>query len=110
MRIVLKITAGPEAGRNIELGPSETRLVGRAKNADVQLADPYLSDLHFGLYTDESGACRARDLYSSNGTLRNGAPLGEAVLEDGDCITAGETVFVVQIRQGEEAGQKPVRT
>ena len=105
MRIVLKITAGPDKGRTIELGPGETRLVGRAKNADVKLEDPYLSDIHFGLYADEAGACRARDLYSSNGTLRNGAPLEEAILENGDRIAAGETVFEVKIAEDGDGGR-----
>lgn len=100
MRIVLRIASGPEAGQQIVFGPGDTRLVGRARNADVRLPDdPYLSDLHVGLYVDEAGVCVARDLYSSNGTLLNGEPLEEAVLKDGDRITAGETELEVRIGQ-----------
>jgi len=106
MRIVLRITSGPEAGREIALGPGETRLVGRARKADLRLAeDPYLSDLHMGFYADEAGVCVARDLYSSNGTLLNDEPLEEAILKDGDRVTAGETEIEVRIEAEEEAGE-----
>jgi hypothetical protein len=102
MRIVLRIASGPEAGQEVSFGPGETKLVGRARNADVRLAeDPYLSDLHVGFYVDEAGVCVVRDLYSSNGTLLNDEALEEAVLKDGDRVTAGETEIEVRI-EGEE--------
>ncbi|NUQ76628.1 MAG: DUF4123 domain-containing protein [Polyangiaceae bacterium] len=102
---MLRIASGPDAGREIAFGPGESRLLGRARNADVRIAgDPYLSDLHVGFYADEAGVCVARDLYSSNGTLLNDEVLEEAVLKDGDRVTAGETEIEVRL-EGDEAAR-----
>lgn len=108
MRIVLRITSGPEAGRTITIGPGERRLIGRAPKADERItSDEYLSDLHVALTTDDSGALSARDLYSSNGTFLNGEPMEESALKHGDTLRAGATEMEVIVEGEPEAVAPP---
>jgi diguanylate cyclase (GGDEF)-like protein len=69
--------------------------LGRALEADVRVNDARASRLHAQIRTErdqESGGTRYRiiDLGSTNGTLLNGRPITEAVLEEGDKLVIGE--------------------
>lgn len=82
------------------LVPGEQVTVGRAERADVAVPfDEYMSRVHFVL---ECTSARdvLRDLGSANGTLLNGRKVRYAHVGDGDEITAGMTVFVVQLLDG----------
>ena len=77
--------------------PGPALSVGRKAPADFVLTgDPTLSRLHFSLQC-EGDRCRIRDLNSLAGILLNGNAVKEAVLNDGDEITAGSTTFVMRI-------------
>lgn len=79
--------------RELTLG-SEPTLVGReAGKRGLNLADPRMSRLHLRLLCDTRG-CRVVDMDSSNGTFVNGQRVGEQVLEPGDVLRAGNTLFV----------------
>jgi two-component system cell cycle response regulator len=69
--------------------------LGRALEADVRVNDARASRLHARINAErdpETGQMRHRitDLGSTNGTLLNGQPITDAILQDGDKITVGE--------------------
>ncbi len=97
MNVILTIATGPEAGRELPVGPGEVVTVGRTSRSNVALAqDTFLSGVHFALECGESG-CRLLDQGSANGTFLNGIRVMEAALADGDQITAGQTVFSIHV-------------
>lgn len=65
--------------------------IGRQADNDLVVADPGVSR-HHAEVTNERGTCTLRDLGSTNGTLVNGARIGEHALRDGDRISLGSTV------------------
>lgn len=70
-------------------------ILGRALEADVRVNDVRASRLHARITSDRdpaSGELRFRiaDLGSTNGTILNGQPVTEALLQDGDKIEIGE--------------------
>lgn len=69
--------------------------VGRKKDNDVVLEDPFISSHHVQFFVHD-GRYAIEDLHSTNGTRLNGEPLGESTyLEKNDIITLGSTVFRV---------------
>lgn len=71
-------------------------IIGRALEADVRLNDARVSRLHARITSEregDTGAYRLEDLASTNGTLVNGEPITEVMLNDGDKIEIGEHLF-----------------
>ena len=64
--------------------------IGRLSECDVVVDDTGASRQHARIRRTESGFVLT-DLGSTNGTMVNGAPIQEHVLEHGDRITIGET-------------------
>jgi pSer/pThr/pTyr-binding forkhead associated (FHA) protein len=103
MSLTLLVIQGPYAGRQIQVGAGRVFRVGRTDRSEHAFPnDTYLSGAHFEVTCDEQG-CRIRDLESSNGTFINGAKIEVAAVEEGDQIAAGETVFLVQPANQEQA-------
>lgn len=97
MILVLEATAGPVAGRKIEVRAGSILRIGRTPKSDYAIGeDFYLSSQHFAVECDGT-QCRARDLGSSNGTFVNGDRISEKVLSEGDSLVAGGSTFVVHI-------------
>jgi serine/threonine-protein kinase len=98
MTVRLVITAGPHAGKEFAFDRHDTFLVGRSKDAHLQLSadDPYFSRRHF-LFEVNPPRVRVIDLNSRNGTRVNGQRITVAELTDGQEITAGHTVFRIAI-------------
>ncbi len=69
-------------------------ILGRALEADIRVNDARASRLHASIRTepDATGALRYRliDLGSTNGTLLNGQPVMDALLQNGDKLIIGE--------------------
>ncbi len=113
MRAILEVMSGPSRGRKSVLGAFQNVQVGRTERADFAIPhDGRMSAVHFALETD-AGVCYLQDLGSRNGTFLNGQSLtGRAGLRQNDEITAGETVFRIQIESESAAdyshgGEKP---
>jgi pSer/pThr/pTyr-binding forkhead associated (FHA) protein len=68
--------------------------IGRGDEADICIRDTWSSRVHSRLSIRDQQLL-LEDLGSSNGTLVNGAPTNEAVLQSGDQITIGITTFRV---------------
>ena len=104
MRVTLLIVDGPHEGGKVSLRDGQTVQVGRSEWSDFAFPrDGYMSGVHFSLECDRR-TCRLRDLNSSNGTSVNGKELSEAVLEDGDKVFSGQTMFEVRIEDAAPAG------
>jgi FHA domain/Domain of unknown function (DUF4123) len=103
MLVILEAVSGPIAGRKIEVRAGTILRIGRTAKSDYALGeDSYLSGQHFAIENDGNEA-RARDLGSSNGTFVNGERVAsEAVLREGDSLTAGGSTFTIHI---DETGQ-----
>lgn len=69
-------------------------VIGRSKEADVQLADQFASRMHceIGRMGD---TLYVRDLDSGNGTFVNGKEVDEAFLNPGDRLSVGSSTFRV---------------
>lgn len=72
--------------------------LGRALEADVRVNDARASRLHARITLERSAGesemiYRLVDLDSTNGTLLNGHPVSEALLEDGDKIVIGKHIL-----------------
>jgi hypothetical protein len=96
MHLIVEVLTGPLAGKKVDLRPGKIIQVGRTSWADLSLPhDSFMSSAHFTL---EGGhdQCRLRDQKSTNGTLLNGVRVSEAVIKEGDQITAGQTTFQVR--------------
>jgi len=75
--------------------------IGRGVNAQVRIADAMASREHC-VVEQRDDRWVLRDLGSANGTLVNGAAVGERVLEWGDRIQVGETVLVFVCERKDE--------
>ncbi|NLV71128.1 MAG: FHA domain-containing protein [Actinobacteria bacterium] len=73
-------------------------LVGRSADADIQLDDTFVSSKH-SVFQSANGGLLVEDLRSTNGTQVNGADISDArVLQIGDRVEVGDTVFQVEVR------------
>ncbi len=79
-------------------------LIGRSVDCDISIDDAAASRHHVEIFLKEDKYCW-RDLGSTNGTLINGTPMTEGVLQDGDRIQIGETYLRFEAEQIPEAGQ-----
>jgi transcriptional regulator with GAF, ATPase, and Fis domain len=71
--------------------------VGRDGSNQLAISDPSLSRRHCVLVRDAEGY-KIRDLGSRNGTFVNGLAVQESRLRHGDQISAGDSVFVLLLR------------
>src|SRR5262245_19311954 len=90
--------SGPLKGQVITL-TAETS-IGRGSSNNVAISDPSLSRRHC-LITDAEAGFTLTDLESSNGAYVNGVPVRERLLEHGDQIALGDSVFLFLSREGE---------
>ena len=74
-------------------------VIGRSKDADVQVSDPNVSRRHAEV-RQEGAAYWVVDLDSTNGTEINGRRLNRAKLRPGDTITVGSTELVFRREAG----------
>ena len=85
-------------GAAYALPPDTHALAGRSTDMDIYLDDTFVSAKHALFEATEDGL-RVEDLRSTNGTLVNGAGIGESTLLDaGDRVAVGDTVFEVEVR------------
>ncbi len=89
---------GPLKGQVITLA-AETS-IGRGSSNHIAVSDPSLSRRHC-LITGAEASFILTDLGSSNGAYVNGVPVQERLLEHGDQLTLGDSVFLFLLREGE---------
>jgi len=90
-RLLLVVTAGPDAGQELTLLPG-AQVLGRGAEADLRLEDPAVSRRHCELVVDAEGV-RLSDLASRGGPRANGLVVDAVRLEPGARIEVGESVL-----------------
>jgi serine/threonine-protein kinase len=98
MRINLAVKAGPHEGAVFEFTERANFIVGRSDRAHFRLPvkDKSISRIHFMIELNPP-LCRLIDMESTNGTKVNGQKVSNVELKDGDRITAGQTVLLVNV-------------
>lgn len=96
---LLRIQNGGFEGMTFPLEAEET-LIGRNPNTDITLLDEGISREHaIVLYDAAADRYAVEDLQSTNGTKVNGKRVRSAVLQPGDTLQIGSTIFEF-VREG----------
>src|SRR3954451_15065230 len=95
-REMLRVTAGPAAGGEIELG--DELLIGREVTGEGLDGDSELSRRHARISRESGGGLQIEDLGSSNGTFVNGRRVnnGPQHLSIGDEVSVGMTKLTLE--------------
>jgi hypothetical protein len=96
---VLHAVEGPLRGQRFPIPIKPKLIVGRYEVYDLIVPDPSISRKHFAFEVRADGLYLI-DLGSLNGTQLNGLRVSTAKLEQGDRITAGQTVLVYDEADG----------
>jgi hypothetical protein len=109
--LTLTAVEGPHKGQTFTFFGHDVFLVGRSKQAHLQMRDSYFSRMHFMIEMNPPD-CRLTDMGSRNGTYVNGQRVQQtADLRHGDRIKAGHTVLLIAIRmQAADASTVPLDT
>jgi len=109
MRISLKVQAGTREGQRFEFEGHDNFVVGRSPRANLSLPDEgkHISRIHCMIEMNPP-QCRLIDIGSTNGTLVNGQKIDKVDLKDGDVITVGKTVLLVNVTTNVEVPASPV--
>lgn len=101
MKAVLHGVSGPAAGLQASLDRGIGVAVGRNETCNVCISwDRFLSGRHFEMVVLEEQVL-LRDLGSSNGTFLQDNRILEQMLQDGDLIRAGQSVFQIRFHISE---------
>ena len=97
----LVVLSGPYKGRRVPLVKDALR-IGRDVTCDVALDDEAASRQHAEIH-NRDGKLLVRDLNSTNGTFLNDTRIGaESILNNGDRVGIGDTIFLLQTNPGAE--------
>ncbi len=93
-RVILRVTEGPDVGKQALLEFADSRGVrgGRSEINEVILADEHVSGTHFELKLSSQGVL-LRDLDSMNGVRVGGLRVREAWIEPGTTFRAGQSAI-----------------
>lgn len=93
-RRVVFVRSESQQGRELEV--NDVVVLGRSDETDVVLDDPYASEFHMRLVSQENGIM-LHDLGSTNGTYVNGRRVSAPTeLKRGDTIQVGKTVMEIK--------------
>jgi pSer/pThr/pTyr-binding forkhead associated (FHA) protein len=98
-KIFLRIVAGPDKGKVLDVSRGGSFILGRGK-ADVVLDDPKISSRHVELKIFGPGHYYLCDLASTNGTFLNGARVDRRKFDHEDEILVGDTAMMVSVLEG----------
>lgn len=104
-RVVLRGVGGKHHGRSYTL--EQPRLVGSAADADIRIDDPAFPERHARLAV-AGGRIILRDLGEGDGSLVNGEPVRDALLQPGDqLVFDAQHRFVVEAPGADRAREPP---
>ncbi len=89
-RVMLRVTAGPDQGAQIQVARPRIT-VGRSAVNDLVLTDTSVSGTHLQISLGDKRGILLHDLDSTNGTLVSGLRVREAYIEPGSTISLGKT-------------------
>ena len=88
--LVLRVTKGPREITGVSIPLTGPVIIGRSPDADLVIADDFVSGTHARIVPGESGLM-LEDLGSTNGTLVNGQPATRPLpIAAGDVIDLGQ--------------------
>jgi pSer/pThr/pTyr-binding forkhead associated (FHA) protein len=91
---VLFVRSESQQGQEFQV--NDVVVLGRSDETDVVIDDPYASDFHLRLVSQENGMM-LHDLGSTNGTYVNGRRVSAPTeLKRGDTIQVGKTVMEIR--------------
>ena len=93
--------SGPLRGTIVSLADEEVS-IGRARENRLRVADLAVSRRHCVIKKEADGF-KVNDLASRNGSFVNGVPVKERILEHGDQLAVGESVFLFLLHEAEAA-------
>ncbi len=93
---ILRALSGPGAGKNFPLSPTGQTSIGRSRRNHIVVPEDAASAQHCRI-DREGDSYVLHDLGATNGTWVNGARTDRAVLQHGDRLKVGETVFTVSL-------------
>ncbi|MEX0818954.1 MAG: FHA domain-containing protein, partial [Pirellulaceae bacterium] len=97
MRVTLHVTAGPDAGRRIDLRNGLTARIGQSEWSDFSFAsDQQMAEVHFAIRCEDQH-CLLQVPQQSHPTSLNAESVTESRLHTGDRILAGLTEFLLDI-------------
>lgn len=95
MHVRIQIVGGPDDGHVVTVDRWPLA-IGRSPTAGLTITDRWASRLHCELRLDNS-AVTLCDLDSRHGTLLNGQPVRQSMLQAGDRVSIGLTTLVVNV-------------
>ena len=93
---ILRALSGPGAGKNFPLSASGQTSIGRSRRNEIVVPEDAASAQHCRI-DREGDSYVLHDLGATNGTWLNGARTERAVLQHGDRLKVGGTVFMVSL-------------
>lgn len=94
--LALAVTAGPAELLGVKVPLSARVVIGRAPDADLVIADDFVSTHHTAVSPDGTGAL-VEDLGSTNGTFVNGQRVAAPVsMKTGDVLEVGRVAMEVR--------------
>jgi pSer/pThr/pTyr-binding forkhead associated (FHA) protein len=93
-----------DAGLTFRLLPGSLKTMGRAPRADFVVDAALVSRVHCRFTLNETNELELEDLGSTNGTFVNGKKVMKATLSDGDKLTVGRVLFVVNSEANNPGG------
>ncbi|HEX6215470.1 MAG TPA: FHA domain-containing protein [Vicinamibacterales bacterium] len=84
-----------DVGLTFRLLPGTLKTMGRAPRADFVVDAALVSRVHCRFVLNDRGELELEDLGSTNGTFVNGKKITRATLSDGDKLTIGRVLFLV---------------
>jgi pSer/pThr/pTyr-binding forkhead associated (FHA) protein len=84
-----------QTGKELAIN-SQSVVIGRDEQADVQLDDPSLRPYQTMMYKARGDKLTVWDLHDGSGTLLNGTGVLKAELKPGDTLIIGQTAFAVE--------------
>lgn len=95
----LTVVKGPDQGQTFALDGSQPSrvMLGQAPACDIRLSDRTVSRRHVALDV-EGGLVRVSDLGSKNGTRVSGVKVVEALVQGGETIQVGSTLFRLDLQ------------
>lgn len=101
--MIFEVKSGPFAGKRVAVMGGQTVSVGRTTRANFVVPhDTFMSGLHFSVEFGPRG-CLLTDQKSANGTFVNGTRVTQTMLNNGDEVRSGQTIFAVRIVADEPA-------
>ena len=92
----LRALSGPGAGKNFPLMSGGRTTLGRSRSNDIVIPEDAASAHHCRI-DREGDSYVIHNQRSTNGTWVNGAKVERAVLQHGDKVKIGETIFLVSL-------------